>query len=31
MNNNDEDFEEVVLDAFSYIVIATIVLFIIIP
>ena len=28
MNNNDEDFEEVVLDAFSYIVIATIVLFI---
>ena len=30
MNNNDEDFEEVVLDAFSYIVIATIVLFIII-
>ena len=30
MNNNDEDFEEVVVDAFSYIVIATIVLFIII-
>lgn len=28
MNNNDEDFEEVVINAFSYIVIATILLFI---